>query len=151
MSVPEDSPVGLIVDCDLEYPSHLHDAHSDYPLAPEHLTVSPEMLSPFVSDLLGQGWRPAEKLIPNLYSKTHYVTHYHNLQYYVKQGLVLNKIHRVLSFVQRPWLKSWIDFCTTQRKNAKTDFQFHPEILRDSPQAGVSNKGGVGKQAICYL
>jgi len=123
MSVPEDSPVGFIVDCDLDYPSHLHDAHSDYPLAPEHFTVSPEMLSPFVSDLLRQGWRPAEKLIPNLYSNTNYVTHYRNLQYYVKQGLVLTKIHRVLSFVQRPWLKPWIDFCTTQSQNAKSDFE----------------------------
>jgi len=89
MSVPEDSSIGFIVDCDLDYPSHLHDTHSDYTLAPEHLTVSSEMLSPFVRDLLRQGWRPAEKLIPNLYSKTHYVTHYRNLQYYIKQGLVL--------------------------------------------------------------
>jgi len=34
MSIPEDSPTGYIVECDLKYPDGLHDLHSDYPLAP---------------------------------------------------------------------------------------------------------------------
>ena len=123
MTVAEDSPTGYIVDCDLEYPAHLHDSHSDYPLAPQHFTVSPELLSPFARNLLGQGWRPTEKLIPNLYDKTNYVTHYRNLQFYIQQGLVLVKIHRILSFTQRTWLKPWIDLCTTQRQNAQTEFE----------------------------
>ena len=151
MSVPEDSPVGFIVDCDLDYPSHLHDAHSDYPLAPEHLTVSPEMLSPFVSDLLRQGWRPAEKLIPNLYSNTNYVTHYRNLQYYVKQGLVLTKIHRVLSFVQRPWLKPWIDFCTTQSQNAKSDFEADLAKLQANSTFGKTMEQVRNRVNICLI
>jgi len=76
MSIPEDSDVGYIFDCDLEYPIHLHDSHSDYLLAPEHLTVTREMLSPFAEHLADKSWRPSEKLIPNLYGKTHYVSHY---------------------------------------------------------------------------
>jgi len=123
MSIAEDSPTGYIIDCDLDYPSYLHDCHSDYPLAPEHLTVTADMLSPFSKNLLREGWKPAKKLIPNLYSKTHYVTHYRNLQFYVRQGLVLTKIHRILSFSQRPWLKPWIDLCTAQRQNAQSDFE----------------------------
>jgi len=35
MSIAEDSPTGYIIDCDLQYPSHLHAMHSDYPLALE--------------------------------------------------------------------------------------------------------------------
>jgi hypothetical protein len=38
---------GYIVECDLSYPSHLHDAHSSFPLAPHHLKVTEEMLSPY--------------------------------------------------------------------------------------------------------
>ena len=122
-SIPEDSPTGYIIDCDLSYPAHLHDKHSDYPLAPEHLTVTEEMLSPFARGLTFKGWRPMKKLVPNLYDKSHYVTHYRNLQFYIKQGLVLTKIHRVISFTQRSWLKPWIDFCTTQRQNARSEFE----------------------------
>ena len=39
MSISADSEHGYIVECDLTYPTHIHDAHSDYPLAPEHLTI----------------------------------------------------------------------------------------------------------------
>ena len=45
--IPQDSPTGYVVECDLEYPAYLHKDHSDYPLAPEHLEVSSDMLSPF--------------------------------------------------------------------------------------------------------
>ena len=123
MNIAEDSPTGYIIDCDLQYPAHLHNMHSDYPLAPEHLTVTREMLSPFARNLAGKTWRPTQKLIPNLYDKTNYVTHYRNLQFYVNHGLVFTKIHRILSFSQRPWLKPWIDLCTAQRQNAQSEFE----------------------------
>jgi len=49
MSIPPDGDTGYIIECDLIYPNHLHPLHSDYPLAPEHLTVNIEMLSPFAT------------------------------------------------------------------------------------------------------
>ena len=44
-AVAADSPIGYIVECDLEYPTHLHDLHNAYPLAPEHLSIDEDMLS----------------------------------------------------------------------------------------------------------
>ncbi|KAK5650776.1 hypothetical protein RI129_001805 [Pyrocoelia pectoralis] len=34
---PNDSEIGYILDCDLDYPVELHENHSDLPLAPEHM------------------------------------------------------------------------------------------------------------------
>ena len=99
--------------------------HSDYPMAPEHLTVTKDMLSPYAKELCDaqRPWTPTEKLIPNLMNKTNYVTHYRNLQFYVKHGLVVTKIHRILSFSQSAWLKPWINLCTRQRMIARSDFE----------------------------
>ena len=39
----ENGPVGNILEVDLDYCKKLHDSHSDYPLAPEKLKISPDM------------------------------------------------------------------------------------------------------------
>ena len=78
MNVPTHCDTGYIVECDLKYPEKLHELPSDYPMAPEHLTVSPEMLSDFCSELKEKNWIPSQKLIPNLLDKTKYVCHYRN-------------------------------------------------------------------------
>ena len=38
---------GYILEVDLEYPDELHELHNDYPLAPEKLAVSSDMLSKY--------------------------------------------------------------------------------------------------------
>jgi len=69
------------------------------------------------------GWAPAKKVIQNLQNKNNYVAHYRNLQFYIKHGLKITKIYRIVSFSQKTWIKPWIDFCTAQRQNAKSDFE----------------------------
>ena len=123
LSIPPDNEIGYIIECDLSYPDHLHPSHSDYPMAPEHMTVEPELLSPFAKRLMGKEWKPSKKLIPNLSNKTKYVCHYRNLQFYVNHGLIVTKIHRILAFKQSRWLKPWIDYCTTKRMTARSDFE----------------------------
>ena len=50
-SVSENSSIGYFLEIDLEYPSKLHDFHNDYPLAPEKLKISSDMLSKYCSDI----------------------------------------------------------------------------------------------------
>ena len=38
-SISEKSPIGYILEVDLEYPDKLHVLHNDYPLAPEKLAI----------------------------------------------------------------------------------------------------------------
>jgi len=79
MSIPPDCDTGYIIECDLIYPDYLHPMHSDYPLAPEHLTVNVEMLWSFATQFIDKEWKSSKKLIPNLHNKNKYVTHYTNL------------------------------------------------------------------------
>ena len=50
-SISENSSVGYLLEIDLKYPSELHDSHNDYPLAPEKLEISFDMLSRSCSDI----------------------------------------------------------------------------------------------------
>ena len=45
---------GCILKVDLKYPEHLHDSHSDYPLAAEKLRITNEMLSAYSSFLISK-------------------------------------------------------------------------------------------------
>ena len=45
--IPDDSEEGYILEVDLSYPTALHDFHNDYPLAPEKMKISSEMLSSY--------------------------------------------------------------------------------------------------------
>jgi hypothetical protein len=117
---------GWLMEVDLDYPRELHKAHSDYPLAVESIPVTEDMLSPYMRDLAeatDHKLSDLPKLIPNLRSKQKYVVHSRNLQFYLQQGLVLTKVHRVLQFRQLAWMKPYIDFCTALRTLAKNDFE----------------------------
>ena len=72
---------GYILEVDLQYPEHLYDAHSDYPLAAKKNFVTQDMLSPYSAYLLTNIF-PIEKLLPNLHDKTKHVLHYENLRFY---------------------------------------------------------------------
>ena len=53
-SVSENSPIGYILEVDLEYPDELHVLHNNYPLAPEKLPISYDMLSDYCKKIAGE-------------------------------------------------------------------------------------------------
>ena len=123
LNVADDDNTGYIIECDLHYSIELHDLHNDYPLAPDHLVVTRDMLCEAVENTVDKNWKSSRKLIPNLYDKKKYVCHYRNLQFYVQQGLIVDKIHRILAFKQSRWLEPWISYCTAKRQIATSDFE----------------------------
>ena len=125
-SISEKSPIGYILEVDLEYPDGLHVLHNDYALAPEKLAISYNLLSHYckkIADEYEIKVGDVEKLIPNLGDKTNYVLHYRNLQLYLSLGIKLTKIHKVLKFKQSKWMKKYIDFNTEKRTNAANSFE----------------------------
>ena len=91
---------------DLEYPENLHDAHSDYPFAPELIELD-----------------RVKKLVPNLNDKKNYVVHHLALRQALKNGLTLTKIHRGIKYKETMFLKKYIDLNTNLRKASKNWFE----------------------------
>ena len=59
------------------------------------------------------------KLVCNLYDKNHYIVHIRSLKQALDHMLILKKVHRVIQFNQKAWLKEYIDMNTELRKQAK--------------------------------
>ena len=117
----DDAEDGYIFEVDLHYPTHLRDRHDDYPLAPESLLIDRSMYSSTQQAVFPES-TPQRKLTANLRDKVKYVVHCRNYKLYLQLGLVVNKVHRVLTFKQSPWLKAYIDFNTRQRSLAADSY-----------------------------
>ena len=81
MSISEKSLIGYFLKVDLEYPDELHELHNDYPLGPEKLAVSSDVLSNYCKKYAKHEIKVGDlkKLIPNLGNKTNYVVHYRDI------------------------------------------------------------------------
>ena len=115
----EEGSIGYFIECDLTYPSSIHDLTSDLPLAPNHKIISDDTLSEFgkmLKQKLGITSAPTKKLISDQLDKTNYITHIANLCFYIKMGMKLTKVHNILKFKQGKILKPYIDLCIKQRK-----------------------------------
>ena len=102
----EESDGGYILEVDNEYSKNLHDLQSGLPFLPERVKID-----------------KCSKLVCNLNDKKKYVVHIRSLKQALNNGLILKKVHRVIQFNQKAWLKEYIDMNTELRKQAKNDFK----------------------------
>ena len=96
----ENDNKGYILEVDVKYPKRLHELHSDLPFLSERMKID-----------------KCNKLVYN------YVTHINSLKQALNHGLKLKKIHIVIEFNQKEWLKPYIDMNSELRKAAKNDFE----------------------------
>ena len=105
-SFNEENDEGYFLEVDFHYPEKLHELHNDLSFLPERMKIE-----------------EVEKLANNLHDKTEYVIHIRNLKQALNHGLVLKKVHRVIKFNQKSWLKPCIDMNTKLRQKAKNNFE----------------------------
>ena len=105
-SYNKNSNKGYILEVDVDYPTKLHKLHSDMPFLPDRIIID-----------------KTKKLVCNLYDKKNYVVHISVLKQALDHGLKLRKVHRVIEFNQKAWLKEYIDVTTELRKKTSNDFE----------------------------
>ena len=99
----ENSDIGYFLEVDIDYPKELFNFHKDLPFLPERKKV-----------------KKCEKLICSIEDKEKCVVHIRALKQALNHGLILKKVHRVIKFNQRAWLKL---MNTKKRKEAKNEFE----------------------------
>lgn len=108
--VSENLDLGYFVEVDIHYPKKSHDEHSDLPFLPIHETPDDSKCR-------------IKKLLCTVKDKVKYILHHDNLIQCLSHGLVLQKVHRVLQFDQKPFLQPYIQLNTIKRAQATDNFQ----------------------------
>ena len=91
---------------DVQYPEKLPELHNDLPFLLERMKTE-----------------NVEKLVTNLHDKTEFVIHIRNLKQALNHGLIVKKVHRVIKFNQKAWLKVHIDMNTQLKQKAKKNIE----------------------------
>ena len=102
----ENSKKGYTLEVDVKYPKKLHDLHSDLPFLPKRIKID-----------------ECKKVVCDLHNKKKYIVHIKSLKQALNHGLKLKRVHRIIEFNQKAWLKPYIDMNTELRKLAKDDFE----------------------------
>ena len=64
-----------------------------------------------------------KKLICDWTDEKNYLVHYRMLNLYVRHGMIVVKVHEIISFKQSKRLEKYIRFNTQKRNKAKNDFE----------------------------
>ena len=86
----QESDEGYFFEIDVEYPEKLLRLHNDLPFLPERTIIG-----------------KVQKLVTDLHDKTEHVIHIRNFKQALNHGLILKKVHRVIKFNQKAWLKPY--------------------------------------------
>ena len=111
----ENSNKGYFLEVDIDYPKELFNLHKDLPFLPERKKVE-----------------KVEKLICSIEDKKKYVIYIRALKQALNHGLKLKKVHRVIKFNQKVWLKPYTDMNTKLRTNTKNEFENIFKLMNNS-------------------
>ena len=96
---------GYFFEVDVEYPKTLFNFHKNLPFLSERKRIE-----------------KVEYLICSIEDKVKHVVYIGALKQVLNYGLKLKKVHRVIQFYKKGWLKPYIDINTELGKNAKNEF-----------------------------
>ena len=87
-SYNEESDEQYFLEGGVQYPEKLHKPHNDLPFLAEKIKNEKD-----------------KKLLTNLHDKTEYVIHMRNSKQALNHRLVLKKVHKMINFNNKAWLK----------------------------------------------
>src|SRR5208337_1398127 len=113
---------GYTLEVTLEYPAAIHDETLDLPFAPERLTPKSDWLSDMqhaqrkLAYAQESTYHGTAKLLLTQFHKRNYVVHFKILQFYLKHGMRISKLHRGVMYVQAAFFEPYVSFNSRERQ-----------------------------------
>ena len=132
LKLEDEAEYGYLFEVDLNYPSEIHAATADFPLAPEGAYIEADMFSPFMKSMYddmcvargcNKKYVPYRKLLLTQYEKQYYVCHYSILKFYLTMGMRLVRVRSAIRFRQKRFVEPYINYNSTRRAAARNAFE----------------------------
>ena len=123
LNTPDDSDIGYFLEVDLKYPDNIKEKTKHFPFCPENKKIDPDKYNDYMRKIKPKNYTKSKKLICDWTDKKKYLIHYRMLKFYVRHGMIVVKIHEIISFKQSKWLERYISFTTQKGNKAKNDFE----------------------------
>ena len=101
----ENSDIRYFLEVDIDYPKDLFNLHKDFPFLPERKKVN-----------------KCEKRICSKEEQRKICCSYKSFKTNIKSWINTKKVHRVIKFNQRAWLKPYVNMNTKRRIKANNEF-----------------------------
>ena len=123
LNTPDDSDIGYFIEIDLTYPDNIKEKTKNFPFAPVNKKINPDNFNDYMNEIKSDTYIQTKKLICDWSDKKNYLYHYRMLKFYIRHGMIVDKVHNIISFKQNRWLQKYISFNTQKRNKAKNDFE----------------------------
>ena len=110
LNTPDDSDIGYFIEVDLTYPDSIKEKTKNFPFAPENKKIIPDTFNDYMKKIKPDNYTQTKKLICDWSDKKNYLIHYRMLKFYIRHGMIVDKIHNIISFRQNRWLEKYINF-----------------------------------------
>ena len=112
LNTPDESKIGYFLEVDLKYPDNIKQKTKYFPFCPENKKIDPNKCNDYMNSIRPENYAKSRKLVCDWSDKKKYLIHYRMLKFYVRHGMVVEKIHEIISFKQSRWLEKYISFHT---------------------------------------
>ena len=123
LNTPDDSDIGYFVEADLIYPDKIKEKTKNFPFAPVNKKINPDTFNDYMKEIKPDTYTQNKKLICDWSDKKNYLIHYRMLKFYIRRGMIVDKVHEIISFKQSRWLEKYINFNTQKRNQTVNDFE----------------------------
>ena len=107
----------------MTYPNNIKEKTKNFPYGPVIKKINPDKFGDYMKEIRPDTYVQSSKLICDWSDKKNYLFQYRTLKFYVRHGMIVDKVHDIISFKQSSWLEKYINFNTQKRNQAVNDFE----------------------------
>ena len=114
MNTLDDSFIGYFIEVDLKYPDNIKEKTKNFPFCPESKKINLDKHSDYKKKIKPKNYTKSQMLIYDWTDKKKYLIHNRTLNFYVGNGMVVEKVHEIISLNR---VGGWKDILVLIQKN----------------------------------